>query len=137
MANQVNIMLKMAKAWMHFYNGEKEFALDSMNEAVALEYKTEKHSLTPGEMAPAQEVLGDLLLALNRPSEALDAYETDMKRHPNRFNGLYGAAMAAKNSNNQEKAKLYFEQLLILSENSNSERPEIKEAEAFVENNAI
>ncbi len=137
MANQVNIMLKMAEAWMQFYDGEKESALSAMNEAVALEYKTEKHSLTPGELAPAQEVLGDLLLALNEPLEALKAYETDMKRHPNRFNGLYGAAVAAKKSNNQEKAKLYFEKLLRLSENSNSDRLEIEEAETFVENSAI
>ena len=46
--------------------------------------------------------------------------------------GFYGAAVAAKNTKNLKKAKLYFEQLLSLTENIESNRPEIKEANYFI-----
>jgi tetratricopeptide (TPR) repeat protein len=137
MANQVNIMLKTGEAWIQFYEDNKEEAFALMNEAVEMEFKTEKHSLTPGELAPAQEILGDLLLAANRPFEALKAYELDIKRHPNRFNGIYGAAQAAKQSGNNDKAKLYFEKLLKLTENADSDRTEVKEAEAYINRKTI
>ena len=54
-----------------------------------------------------------------------------------RFNGIYGAAIAAKQLGDNEKAPLYFEQLLELTENSNVERPEIKEARKFIGQEAI
>ena len=74
---------------------------------------------------------------MDKPNEALEAYEKNLIANPNRFNGLYGAATAAKFSKNQEKAKLYFEALLKLTENSNSERPEIIEANEFLDQNVI
>jgi tetratricopeptide (TPR) repeat protein len=73
-----------------------------------------------------------MLLALNRPKEALVAYEENLKKHPERFNGIYGAAIAAKQSGNQEKAGYYFEQLIELTKNSNSSRPEVMEAKKFI-----
>jgi tetratricopeptide (TPR) repeat protein len=81
---------------------------------------------------PADELLGDMLLELNRPEDALVAYEINLKGHPNRFNGLYGAAIAAKQSGNEEKARLYFNQLLEMTKNSNSDRPELIEARKHV-----
>ena len=132
MANQVNIMVNAANAWIHFYENKKEQALILMTESANLEYKTEKQSLTPGEVLPAQELLGDLLLELGKYPEALDAYEINLKIRPNRFNGLYGAAVAAKQSGEKEKALNYFEDLLKLTEGSESDRSELKEARAFV-----
>ncbi|MFT7606248.1 MAG: hypothetical protein ACI8VT_003848 [Saprospiraceae bacterium] len=73
-----------------------------------------------------------MLLAMNKPSEALEAYVLDLKGHPNRFNGIYGAAIAAKKTGDMEKAKSYFENLLKLTKGTNSDRIEIKEAKAFV-----
>jgi len=67
----------------------------------------------------------------------LESYEIDLKLHPNRFNGIYGAALAAKQTGNREKARKYFEKLMKLSENSNSDRPEISEAKAFLGHNKI
>ena len=103
-----------------------------MQEAVELEEKTGKHPLTPGEVVPAPELLGDMLLAMNEPSQALKAYELDLKEHPNRFNGIYGAAIAAKNLGDQKKATNYFEELLKLAEGVDSDRAELEEAREFI-----
>jgi len=104
-----------------------------MTTAAEMESQTSKHPVTPGEILPADELLGDMLLMVNKPAEALVAYELNLERRPNRFNGIYGAASAAKQAGNTDKAALYYNQLLELTKNSNSTRPEIAEAKAFVE----
>ena len=53
-----------------------------------------------------------MLLELNKPKEALVAYEENLIGRPNRFNGIYGAAIASKQSGDLEKAALYFNQLI-------------------------
>lgn len=131
-ANQVIIQVKAAQAWIHYAKNNHKEALTFMQEAANLEDKTEKHPMTPGEVLPASELLGDMLLAMNQPSEALQAYEKNLKRNPYRFNGIYGAAMAAKNLGDQKKATKYFEEFLKLTEGSDSNRPEIEEARTFV-----
>ncbi len=131
-ADQVGIQIKMTEAWLALANGNNEEALSSMEMAVTMESKTSKHPVTPGEVVPADELFADMLLTLNMPKKALEAYELNLQRRPNRFNGIYGAAIAAKQSGNQEKADHYFRQLIELSKNSNSTRPEIVEAKKFV-----
>jgi cytochrome c-type biogenesis protein CcmH/NrfG len=44
----------------------------------------------------ARELLGDMYFEAGDFSRALKAYEADLERHPNRFNGLYGAGLALK-----------------------------------------
>ncbi len=131
-AAQVNVQVHAAKAWVHLAKGENEEALDFMRKAANLESKTSKHPVTPGEVLPADELLGDMLLKLNKPTEALEAYELNLKGHPNRFNGVYGAAVAAKQSGENEKATQYFNQLLELTKIMDCDRPEIVEAKIFL-----
>lgn len=131
-ADQVLIQVKAAEAWLNFTKGNETEALALMQQAATLESETGKHPATPGEVLPAIELLGDMLLEMNKPVKALEAFEKNLKRSPNRFNGLYGAAIAAKQSGNNEKAIMYFEQLLKLTKNTNSDRPEINEAKEFI-----
>ncbi len=132
-AAQVNVQVHAAKAWVSLAKGEQATALLWMRKAADLESKTSKHPVTPGEVVPADELLGDMLLELNKPKEALTAYEVNLKGHPNRFNGLYGAAIAAKETGNKEKATQYFKQLLALTKKIDSSRPEIKEAKKYMQ----
>jgi len=132
-AKQVLIQLKASEAWVQFAKGNYDKAMLFMKASASIEDSTEKHPVTPGEVVPANELLGDLLLGMDRPEEALMAYEKSLKRSPNRFNGLYGAAIASKRSGNLEKAGMYFGKLLEITKNSNSERPEIMEAKSFVD----
>jgi len=132
-ADQVAIQIKTVEAWLQLKKGNKEEAILLMTTAAEMESQTSKHPVTPGEILPADELLGDMLLMVNKPAEALVAYELNLERRPNRFNGIYGAASAAKQAGNTDKAALYYNQLLELTKNSNSTRPEIAEAKAFVE----
>ncbi|MCZ6703147.1 MAG: hypothetical protein O6940_08910, partial [Ignavibacteria bacterium] len=131
-SDQVMIQVRASQAWIYYAKGKNDEAIALMQEAVELEEKTGKHPITPGEVLPASELLGDLLLAINKPSEALKAYEMNLKRSPGRFNGIYGAAIAAKGTGDEKKAIKYFEMLLKLTENTNSDRPEIEEAKKFI-----
>lgn len=131
-AGQVRIEIKTTEAWINLAKGNNDEALALMKLASKLESETSKHPVTPGEVLPADELLGDMLLALNQPEEALIVYEENLKGHPNRFNGLYGAAIAAEKSGNGEKATLYFKQLIELTKNSKSNRPELSEAKTYI-----
>ncbi|MEE9371761.1 MAG: hypothetical protein V3V00_01785 [Saprospiraceae bacterium] len=131
-AKQVLVQIKASEAWIYFGKGENDMAISLMHEASVMEDNIGKHPVTPGEVLPARELLGDMFLILNKPKEALEAYELDLGSRPNRFNGICGAAVSAKNMGDQEKAKMYFNSLLKLSEGSNSDRLEIKEANAFI-----
>ena len=105
-----------------------------MNIAADLEDKTEKSPVTPGEVLPTKELLGDMLLELNKPSEALDAYEADLKNHPNRFNGLYGAGLSGARSGNVEKATYYFQRLNNMANSPYANRPELEKARLYLKN---
>ncbi|MDB4921410.1 tetratricopeptide repeat protein [Mucilaginibacter sp.] len=131
-ANQVKIQITTAKAWILFKEGKNDEALKTMIVAADMEDKTEKHPVTPGEVIPARELLGDLLLQMNQPEKALEAYEADLKRHPNRFNGLYGAALAAEKLRSFEKANSLYRQVAAISNSIDSNRPELKAARLFL-----
>ncbi len=131
-AGQVEIQIYTAEAWMHFKEGENNEALAKMRLAANLEDKTEKHPVTPGEVIPAKEMLGELLLHMNKWDTALVAFEAALKKHPNRFNALYGAAQAAERSCNLEKAKFYYEQLINVANQGNLNRVEFKTAKQFL-----
>jgi tetratricopeptide (TPR) repeat protein len=99
------------EGWIAFANGDKDAGLRLMRSAADLEDGNEKSSLTPARMLPARELYGDMLLAAGRPADALVAYELSQQREPNRYRGLYGAGQAAMQSNDRDKARLYFSKL--------------------------
>jgi tetratricopeptide (TPR) repeat protein len=129
-ANQVQIQMKSGEAWILFKEGKNDEAVKLMTTAADMEDNMQKHPVTPGEVIPARELLGDMLLLMNKPGKALQAYETDLKSHRNRFNGLFGAAVAAERSNNIEKAGSYYQQLINIAP-ANSPRSELDVARSF------
>lgn len=131
-ANQVKNQIKASEAWILFKEGKNIEALKLMDEAAITEDKTQKHPVTPCEVIPARELLGDMLLQMNKPDKALEAYEADLKNHPNRFNGLYGAGLAAEATHNPDKAKYYYRQLANIANSTNSNRPELEIAKLFL-----
>lgn len=124
-ANQVDIQVKSAEAWVQFRQGNHESAIRKMMEAAELEDKTEKHPVTPGQVIPARELLADMLLEANQNEEALAAYEADLLKQPNRFNGIYGAARAAQKLNNTAKANHYYKLLTTVASSNDANRREL------------
>jgi len=132
-ANLVNIQINIGKGWIKLAEGKSAEAIKLMNEAANMEDLTEKHPVTPGELLPARELLGDMYMAMKQPAKALEAYQSDLNRHPNRFNGMYGAGLAAEKLGHKKEAASYFDQLLALGD---SERPGMADVEAFVKKHA-
>jgi tetratricopeptide (TPR) repeat protein len=111
-ALQVAIQETAVEAWAALTAGKREEALRQMKSAAELEDGTEKSAVTPGPLAPARELLGDMLLEINEPAQALEQFEATLKKEPGRFHALYGAAHAAQLSGNREISQKYFRELL-------------------------
>jgi Tfp pilus assembly protein PilF len=80
---------------------------------------------------PFRELLAELLLETGQPAAALNEFETALKQTPNRFRVFLGAARAADSAGDRQKASLYFGNLVNLARNADTERQEIREAQAY------
>ena len=127
-AEQVNIQRFAAQGWLDFARGRTDSALANLREAARREDLTEKNAVTPGPLAPARELLGDMLLELKRPREALVEYRATLKKEPNRFRSLYGAMRAAKLAGDKKAAQQYRAELRrLVARSDRNARPELKE----------
>jgi tetratricopeptide (TPR) repeat protein len=127
-ATEVEVQRLAAAGWIALAQGNKEDAVKYMRSAADLEDRNEKHIVTPGRLLPARELLGEMLLELNQPKQALVEFETSQLREPNRFRGLYGAAVAAEAAGERAKAAKYYAQLVALTEKGDGKRPEVARA---------
>ncbi|MBV9248236.1 MAG: hypothetical protein JO227_03175 [Acetobacteraceae bacterium] len=131
-AGQIEVLRLAAAAWQSRAEGRDDEALKLMRNAADLEDSSEKHVAMENRLYPIREMLGDLLLDMNRPAEALQAYEAALHATPNRMRGFYGAAKAAQAAGDSAKARLYFEKLTILGRHADPDRMEVIEATAYM-----
>jgi len=131
-AVQIRVQELAVSAWAAFAQGDKEAALKLMTDSAAIENGSDKHAVTPGELLPANELLGDLQLALGNPAAALEAYRETLARSPYRFNSLYGAAAAAEQLGDPLTAAGYFQTLVEMTAESTANWPRLLEARGFV-----
>src|SRR5689334_6038853 len=124
-AAQVAVQLKAAQAWIEYKQGNNDLALELMKQAADIEDGMEKHPVTPGEVIPARELYGEMLLEMNKPELAFENFVQDLKTHPNRFNGLYDAAIAAEKAGNRKNAAVHFKKLIEISDSKNCKRTEL------------
>jgi tetratricopeptide (TPR) repeat protein len=130
-ATEVEVSRLGVAAWTALALGKHDEALGLMRSAADIEDKNEKHIVTPARIAPAREMLGEMLLELKRPSEALKEFEASHVREPERFRGYWGAAQAAAQSGDKAKARRYFARLVELA-GQGATRPELAQARAFL-----
>ena len=100
---QVDIQWQVATAWVLYAEGRFDDALKAMSAAADAEDKTEKHVITPGVPKPARELYGEMLLERGMAAVALTAFEATVKKEPNRFRTVYGAARAASATKQKPK----------------------------------
>ena len=127
-AGQVEIQVLAAQAWIAQAQSKPEEALKFMRAAADLEDSSEKHVAMENRFYPMRELLGDLLMEQGQAGEALKAYEASMKNARERLRGFYGAAKAAEALGDKQKATTYFTELLRLTKNADTDRPEIRAA---------
>lgn len=131
-ATYIEVDRLVLAAWRAHGAGQDEQAVERAREAVALEATTQKHPVTPGALYPSQEALGDLLLELERPEEALSAYEGSLATWPGRFNSLAGAARAARATGLDDQAREHYAALLEIASGPDAGRPALFEARQFL-----
>jgi len=127
-AGQVEIQVLAAQAWIAQAQSKPEEALKFMRAAADLEDSSEKHVAMENRFYPMRELLGDLLMEQGQAGEALKTYEASMKNARERLRGFYGAAKAAEALGDKQKATTYFTELLRLTKNADTDRPEIRAA---------
>ena len=133
---QIGIQKRVVDAWISQARGEGDGARLQLQRAVELEVATEKSPVTPGEVLPAIELLGDLLLEQGRNEEALAAYRASLARTPGRFASLFGAGRAAEASGNHAAARAYYEALLAQVSPDASPRPPLAHARDYLSRSA-
>ena len=132
-AGQTEIQRRGASAWLAFLEGRRTDALAEMRAAAVLEDGTEKAAMTPGPLAPARELLGEMLLEMGQPADALEEFEATLRIEPNRFRTLVGAARAASASGNRTRARAFYETLVKVCQRADKPgRPELQEAMKFL-----
>jgi tetratricopeptide (TPR) repeat protein len=119
----LQLQMLAVRAWIAHAEGRSDEAVAGLQGAADAEDALGKHPVTPGALVPAREQLGELLLALKRDREALQAYEGALKIYPARFNGLYGAALAAERLGDRKLARKYYAALARQGAKSDGKRP--------------
>ena len=131
-SEQVDIQRRVATAWLTFAEGRREEAIAALRAAADAEDATDKAAVTPGPLAPARELLGEMLLEAGNAAEALIAFEASMKKEPRRFRGAYGAARAAELAGDRTRARTHYRTLLDIARDADTSRPELERARTFV-----
>jgi hypothetical protein len=128
-AEQVRIQREGAAAHLALAEGKAAEAVSLMTAAAVREDATEKAAVTPGPVAPARELLGEMLLEMKKPAEALKEFQETLKKEPNRFRAVYGAARAARLAGDTATARKYYAQLIDICRKADTPgRPELAEA---------
>ncbi len=133
-ASQADFQITTVNAWIALAENRHEEAVQLMRAAAELEEASDKHPVTPGNIVPSRELLAEMLIALKQPGQALAEFERSLKRDPNRFRAIYGAARAAAAAGNHTAATDYYRHLQALTAARDSDRPELVQARQFLEN---
>jgi predicted Zn-dependent protease len=128
----VEVQRVAVAAWIAKAKGQNDEALRLMRAAADMEDKSEKHIVSPGRVLPAREMLGEMLMELKQPAEALAQFEQSQVREPNRLRGYAGAAMAAEAAGQRDKARAHYAKLMELTSNADTALPEMARARLYL-----
>jgi hypothetical protein len=131
-ASEVEVQRVATAAWVAKAKGQNDEGLRLMRAAADMEDRNEKHIITPGRVVPARELLGEMLMELKQPAEALKEFELSQVREPNRLRGYAGAAAAADAAGQRDKARTHYAKLVELTRDADTPLPEIARAKTYL-----
>jgi hypothetical protein len=104
-ATQVDVLDKEARAWQLAASANSADSVRLLRQAADEEDAVEKLPVTPGPVVPAREQLGELLLQLNQPADALREFRAALALAPGRRGALLGGAQAAERAGDAHAAQ--------------------------------
>jgi tetratricopeptide (TPR) repeat protein len=130
---QLELQQLAVKGWIAWGEGGNDEAIALLRYAADEEDALGKHPVSPGAILPVRELLGELYLEIDRPADALAAFEQSLALNPERYRAIAGAARAAERAGKSEKARDYYAKLLDLAKPGDGTRPEIAQARSYLE----
>jgi Tfp pilus assembly protein PilF len=127
-SGQVDIQWKSAGAWSAFASGRRDEAIAAQRAGADAEDASDKAAVTPGPLAPAREMLAEMLLEAGRPKEALAEFTTTLTHEPNRFRTIAGAARAAEAAGDAATAAKFSALLVDVCRHADTDRPDLRNA---------
>ena len=127
---QLELQSLGVSGWIAWAEKRPDEAMALLRYAADEEDALGKHPVSPGAIVPIRELLGDLYLEVDRPADALAAFERSLQLNPGRYRAIAGAALAAERAGKTETARDYDRRLLDLAHDGDGQRPEIARARA-------
>lgn len=129
---QAEVQFLAARAWITLAEKNYDDAVALMRRAVEIESNSDKEAVTPGEVLPAGDLLGDMLLQLGRNADAVAAYEAVLAASPNRLNTLYGAGLGAERAGDTAASQKYYGQLVKIAAAGDDDNGRVGHAREFL-----
>ncbi len=129
---QIEIQHLAAAGWLEHAQGQPVRAEALFREAAAIEDRAGTHPITPGQVLPAREQLGEFLLETGRPEAALLEFERSLEAFPRRFHSHEGAARAAQLTGRRETARRHARELLRMAGGQGERTAVLAEMRAIV-----
>ena len=121
------VMAQQLEAVLLFAEGRREEALVLARQAAVVEAGLPFEFGPPVPVKPVNEQVGEMLMDLRRPKEAMEAFELSLKRTPRRTLSLLGLARAAMASKDMATAQRAYGELRDIWKKADKTLPELKE----------
>jgi tetratricopeptide (TPR) repeat protein len=119
-------------ALVDLVEGRREAAVATLRAAAQAELALPAPFGLPHPIKPAPELLGEVLVEVGRPQEAIAAFEQTLTRSANRSAAILGLARAASAAGQPDLARRRYSDLLATFANADADRPELQEARGAV-----
>ena len=125
------VMAQQLEALLLFSEGRREEALVLARQAAVVEAGLPFEFGPPIPVKPVNEQVGEMLMDLRRPKEAMEAFELSLKRNPKRALSLLGLARAARAAKDTATAERAYAELREIWKKADKTLPELKEIGAL------
>jgi tetratricopeptide (TPR) repeat protein len=125
------VMAQQLEAMLLFSEGRREEALVLARQAAVVEAGLPFEFGPPLPVKPVNEQVGEMLIDLRRPKEAMEAFELSLKRNPKRALSLLGLARAARAARDAATAERAYAELREIWKKADKTLPELKEIGAL------
>ena len=128
-ANEVEVQRPATAGWIALAQKNNDDALKFMRAAADLEDRNEKHIVTPGRVLPARELLGDMLMQMGQPAQALKEYEARRSANRIAFAGCTARRLRRRGRRSREGVA-HFARLAEMTKGADTSRPEMTRVKA-------